>query len=169
MTNLNSITKNDEAWAVNEFNIIPKLYLDEYTRETATQLAIATLVKRQETISIEKIDDLCFISYDFPISHRKGSPAKNTGGLSVKKRIDRYTYNNKHIDYNLDLNSFTIDQDILDRVKSLEKFKTRKQFVFKTLEKIKTRSSKCIALGKQKHLISDMLFNHLAVAGKQVY
>jgi len=164
-----SITKTDQTWAIQNMGIEIKLFKGEFTRETATQIAIATLVKRDQAITINKIDDLCFLSWGFPISHRKGKPSKNIGGLSVKKRIDRYTYNNKFMSYDLNNDTFTIADKILSKVKANIKFKVRKKFIFKTLEKVRTRDMKNIALSKFKKSISNMLYMHLLTAGKLSY
>ncbi len=170
MKHVQAITKNEIKFAVSDFNVELKTFKDEYTRETATQIAVSTLVKRQEDISIQKIDDLCFTSFNFPISHRKFKPSKNIGGLSVKKRVDRYTYNNKLIDYDIDSESFTINNKILNRVKAIEKNKARKLFIFKTLEKVSIKGKqKNKALSVFKNKISDMLFMHLATMGKLTY
>ena len=166
---LSTITNREESFAVNNMNVTLKLFKGEYTRETSTQLCISALVQRGEDITIDKIDDLSFISYNFPVSHRKGKPAKNTGGLSVKKRIDRYTYNSPCMNYNIDSDTFTIDDSILNLIDSIQKKKARKKFLFNLNQNRLTHDTKNKSFYSCKNKISNMLFLHLTQSGKFAY
>jgi len=166
---MKAITNREESFSVNNCNVVRRLHKGTYTRETATQLAIATLFLREEIPTIDKIDDLCFISWGFPVSHRKYSPLKSKGGLTVKKRIERYTYNNEMMNYDIDSERFMINGKIADTITAIRKKRERKQFLFALHEKRALNSTKNVSVSKFKNKISSMFYLHLIQSGKLAY
>jgi len=169
MTNLKAISEREVNFSVKNANVEIRLHKGEYTRQTACQIATTTLFARNTNPSIQKIDDLCFVSWGFPISHRKNKPMKNTGGMTVKRRIENYLYNNDTFIFNVATEKFECSVKFATLIASMQKVKARKEFLFSLHEKRVVNPLKNISLNKFKKSVSSALYMHLVQSGKLSY
>lgn len=166
---MKAITKNEINFAVNNASVNIRLHKGDYTRECATQIATSTLFARNITPTITKIDDLCFMSFGFPISHRKGAYKKTTGGLTVARRVDRYLFNNHTLDFDVATQKFSCDVRFASMIASIVKVKARKAYLFDLKEKRVTNPVKNVSISKFRNKLSKAFYMHIVQSGKYAY